>query len=623
MRYFGKLLQEKNDLTASNNMDQSIQSATKHYSSLFTLPSYRKLLLFTFLSCMVCGTFVVALPSFFSISGIVLGVQFSILLFIFSSASDIIVRQTLMKLDPIYTLRRCTGLSLFSNLLWLGFLLFGSILTLYFLSWSFWSYSLLIGFAAVIILRTIALSFTSFRTRLAIVSASLIQPIFCFLPMLYVIFSVNTLKVIMLAYIGLFILISILLAFGFIHFVNNVSIENLQISIATILRAFLVNWMEDVEGPVEAIFESFGCEKTIKFSLLAFGRKDRLKSLFVVSSVHPGPFRNVGSSRFPSMVQEVLEKRHNCVVSVPHGLFSHEFDLSSQSQNQIVLKAIRKSSSFSKFSQKASKFVRVHNDVGSASCQIFGDCALMTLTLAPETTEDFPQEIGDVILEEATKLGIPHATIVNAHNSIDGPFNVEEALEPLKRVGLETLRKASGSNLFPFEVGGAKIVLDEFTCEDGIGPGGICILAIRANKQTCVYVTIDGNNMVSGLREKILEAIKRLGVDDGEVLTTDTHVVNAIVMNERGYNPVGEVIPHDKLINSISQGVREALSNLEPMCSSCQLGSVPNVRVIGKKQIEEIPRLADLALQRAKSVALPIFLSGGLFLVAVLSLFQL
>ena len=623
MRYLGKLLQEKNDLTVLNNMDQSIQRATKHYSSLFTLPSYRKLLLFTFLSCMICGTFVVALPSFFSISGIVLGVQFSILLFILSSTSDIIVRQTVMKLDPIYTLRRCTGLSFFSNLLWLGFLLVGSMLTCYFLSWGFWSYSLLIGYAAVIILRTIALSFTSFRTRLAIILASLIQPIFCFLPMFYVIFSVNTLKVVMFAYIGLFILTSNSVAFVFIYLVNEVSAENLQISIATILRAFLVNWMEDVEGPVETIFEGFGCEKTIKFSLLAFGRKERLKSLVVVSSVHPGPFRNVGSSRFPSMVQKVLEKKHNCVVSVPHGLFSHEFDLSSQSQNHIVLKAIVKSSSFSKFSQKASKFIRVHNDVGSASCQIFGDCALMTLTLAPETTEDFPQEIGDVILEEATKLGISYVTIINAHNSINGSFNVETSLESLKRVGLEALRKASSSNLFPFEVGEAKVVLDEFTCKDGMGPGGICILAFRVNKQTCIYVTVDGNNMVSGLREKILEAIKGLGVNDGEVLTTDTHVVNAIVMNERGYHPVGEIIPHDKLINSISQGVREALTNLEPIHSSCQLGSVPNVRVIGKNQIEEIPHLADLALQRAKGVALPIFLSGGLFLVAVLSLFQL
>lgn len=606
-----------------NNMGHSIQRATKHYSSLFTLPSYKKILLFTFFLCMIGGTFVVASPSFFSVSGIVLGVQFSFLLFFFSTVSDMIIRQALMKLDPIYTIRRCSGLSLFSNLLWLGFLLIGSTLTLVFFSWSFWLYSQLIGFAAIIILRVIVLSFTSFGTHLAIILASLIQPVFCSVPMFYMIFSIGSFKAILLVYLVLFIFISIFVAYGFIHFVDIVGAENLQIPVTTMLRAFLVNWMEDVEGPVETIFESFGCEKTIQFSLLAFGRKDLLKSLVVVSSVHPGPFRNVGSSRLPSMIQETLEKKHHCVISVPHGLFSHEFDLSSQSQNQKVLKAIMESSSFSNFSQKASKFVRVHKDVGSASCQIFGDCALMTLTLAPETTEDFPQEIGDVILKEASKLGISHVIIINAHNSINGPFNVEASLEPLKKVGLQALRKASRSIFFPFEVGEAKIVLNEFTCEDGIGPGGICLLAIRTDEQTCVYVTIDGNNMVSGLREKILEAIKELGVDEGEVLTTDTHVVNAIVMNERGYHPVGEVIPHDKLINCISRGVKEALAKLKPVYSSCRVGVVPNVRVIGEKQIEEIPRLADLALQRAKRVAVPIFLSGGLFLIAVLSLFQL
>jgi len=174
-----------------------------------------------------------------------------------------------------------------------------------------------------------------------------------------------------------------------------------------------------------------------------------------------------------------------------------------------------------------------------------------------------------------------------------------------------------------FEVGAAKVVPDEFSFKDGMGPGGICALAVRVNQQICAYVTIDGNNLVSGLREKILGALKDLGVDEGEVFTTDTHVVNAIVTNARGYHPVGEAISHEKLVAYVRCVVKEALENLEPVMSSWQVGDVPKVRVIGEKQIEELPLVADRALRRGKIVAIPLFSSVGLLLIAALFLLQL
>ncbi len=604
-------------MASNSSLEYSIERAVKHYSSLFVLPSHRKLVFFTFLLCLV-GSVVTLFLLNFSLSVIFLVLQFGFFLFLLSTISDFVIRQVFVKSDPIYNTRRCGALSMFSIFLWFGFLLLGSLLTR--LQVGFWFDLSLIGFAAVCILRLIVFSSTSFAPYWKIIGASLTQPVVCLIPMFYVMYSMGyTFDSAMLLYVLIAVPISIFTAFTFTRIVDNVGSETLKIPTTTILKAFLANWMENLNTPVENLFENFGKEKTIDFSMLAFEADNHFQSVIVVSSVHPGPFKNVGSSLLPFMVQESLEKKLDCVVSVPHGLFGHEFDLSSQKQNEKVLNGLLTYADFSRFASEATSFVRTQRGVANASCQIFGDCAVLTLTLAPETTEDFPQEVGDFILEEVRKLELAHVVIINAHNSINKPFDVSSAVESLKEASLEALKNASKLKPSSFKVGAAKITPNEFSPEDGMGPGGICALTIRVGEQTCAYVTIDGNNMVSGLRETILDSLKELGVNMAEVLTTDTHTVNAIVMTQRGYHPLGEAIPREKLTDYIKLAVKEALNNLKPASVAWQIGTVSDVTVIGEKQIQEMTSLADKALQRAKKTAVPLFTAVGLLLIAVLA----
>jgi putative membrane protein len=158
----------------------------------------------------------------------------------------------------------------------------------------------------------------------------------------------------------------------------------------------------------------------------------------------------------------------------------------------------------------------------------------------------------------------------------------------------------------------------EFSVEDGMGLGGICALVVKIGEQVSAYVIIDGNNMVSGLRDKILDSLGDLGVDGGEVLTTDTHVVNAVVMTARGYHPLGEAIPHEKLISYVKDVVTEALNKREPASAAWCAGAVQNVKVIGETQIETLPFLADKSVQKSKRIAVPLFTAAGLVLVALL-----
>jgi putative membrane protein len=589
----------------------------KHYASLFGLPSHAKVALLTLGLCQIGAISTITL---FAHAPVLLAVQFGLLLFLLSGASDLILGRFVLRSDPIYDVRRSSTLSMFSLLLWFGFLLVGSSLIALFGWWAFWVYAFLLGFAAVCILRSVVLLSTSFSSLWRVISSSLLQPVLSLVPMFYVALSVGqSFEIGQVGYVILAVSVSLATTFLFVHSVDKVGIAALGVPTTKILKAFLANWMEDLIAPVENLFEDFGKEGTIDFSLLAFKGERQVASILAVSSFHPGPFKNVGSSSLPNMIQEALEEKLRCVAAVPHGLFGHDFDLCSQQQNRKVLKAILESAAFERFSSKGTAFVRARKGVASASCQLFGDLAILCLTLAPETTEDFPKEIGDFILELAQKLGLAHVVIINAHNSIDGPFDISHSINDLKDASAAALEKASKQRPSTYEVGAARILPGGLRAEDGMGPGGICALLVRLRNQTYAYVIIDGNNMVSGMRERILAALERLGVDDGEILTTDTHIVNATVMTERGYHPLGEAISQQHLLRYIEQAVKEALSKMTPARASWRCGEVSDVNMIGEQQIREMPLLADEALQRAKHSALTLFAAAGAALVALLA----
>jgi predicted neutral ceramidase superfamily lipid hydrolase len=126
--------------------------------------------------------------------------------------------------------------------------------------------------------------------------------------------------------------------------------------------------------------------------------------------------------------------------------------------------------------------------------------------------------------------------------------------------------------------------------------------------------------MISGLREKILPAIKAAGFEASEVFTTDTHAVSALVTGSRGYHPVGEVMNQDLLTNYITDAAKTAAANLEPAKAGCKHLIVPQVRVIGGSRIASLSLLVDKALVKAKRVVVPIFLTEGLLLILLLAL---
>jgi len=590
---------------------EHIDKLAGRYSSLFTLPSHKDVTIFLCIEGIATGV-AAELPYDPSLHGLTVGLLLGILLFSATQFGNYLTAHIFLRKDLILNHRRCSFLSLASNLFLLVFAFIASLTSTSFSNPNIWLKVALLGVYATLTLRFLVFSSVSSSSSLRIFISAIFQPsLFLILlslipllfrglqPHLFLYFPVAVAT----AFIGVYI---------FTASVDVMGMKTLGIPSIKIFKAFLADWTEGLEKPLEEILEQLGIEREVKVSMIAFRTGERMKAAIVVPGIHPGPFRNVGSSAIPSLIQKALEEKLGCIVSVPHGISGHELDLSSQHQNQRVLKRIIEASEFGAFNPYATPTLSLRKDNATVNCQIFGDCALLTLTLAPETMEDLPLELDDFITQKAKAIGVTGTIVIDAHNSIQGPFNLEEAVSSIKEAVPSALDKAISLTQSRFEVGAAEIVMEHFGIKDGIGPGGICVVIVKVGDQKTAYVTLDGNNMVSGLREKMLSSLKELEVDCGEILTTDTHIVNAVVMADRGYRPVGEVIDHDKLIKHTKMAVTEALENIEPAAASWLQVNIHGVRTIGEQQIDDLSLMVDKAARKAKKISTLVFPAIGI-----------
>jgi putative membrane protein len=606
------------EVSFDDSAAQSMDKAAKHYVSLFRLPSRRKtLLLLAFVSTI--GSLLSVATLFRSVEGIAYGILVGFSLFLTTWAFDCATSELVLKQDPIYDLRRTTTLSLFCWAIWFFFIFVGTALEII-AGVSWWIRLCLLGFSAVLIFRLIVFNSTSFLDRGRLALASVVSPCLNVIPFiaLWIAVGYSTYPITFQRLLFVFFspIVAMAATYFFLHLIDNVATGTLGIPALSLFKAFLLSWVVDSNGPLEEILERLSQTRTVELSLFRFESSERTVCM-IVPSIHPGPFRNVGSSNLPFLLKQAMEKRYGCLACIPHGLFGHELDLASRVQNDKVMNSAVEAFDFDATKSVASPFTTMSDGAASASCQIFDDVALMSVTLAPKTTEDIPQELGLFVQQKAEKNGLVSCTIINAHNSINETNTTPQAAGSLREVTASCLEKAASMQCLPFEVG-ASSVLPEFRLEDGMGQGGITVIVFGVGGQKAAYVVIDGNNIVSGLREEILSALRSIGIDIGEVFSTDTHSVSGVVLGRRGYHPVGEVMNHDKLIDYVEGAAVSALADMRLGKSGCKKISVPNIKVIGREQLENLSLLTDKGLKRAVKGIVPICLASGILLMLFL-----
>lgn len=573
----------------NTNKQNYVTRAASHYRRLFSLPNHITLLLITVISN-IFGSWV-SFQFTFSTRPFVFG---SLVLTLSTFAADMILFTFVITNDSVFTRRRLSGISFFVCLLWIMILVISSLIQLVIgteilLYASFFSASSSFAFRTLIF--TVISTLKKWKNILSIT----LQPSF-YLILLFVFWNLDrTAWNIILATLASAIVLC-LATYIFITLINSKGNQAIGIGAITLFKHFLLNWVANINDLLETHFEKIGIETQTLISLLAFKKKGVVESIIVVPMIHPGPFKNVGSSNLPYQIQTALQSRFDNIVAVPHGTCSHESNLTSQQQCDIVVnEIITLTSHLKKYSPSASKFIQVKKNSAHATCQIFGDIALITLTFAPLGMEDVPKHIGLEIRALGITKGFKDVIVVDAHNSVNTSVDLHiltpKKLRSLVEVADQALSLAAKEKRFPFRMGIAHITPHEFENRSGIGSSGIVTLVITVSDQKVAYIIIDGNNMISGLRERILSSLKDI-IDVGEILTTDTHSVSALQTIDRGYHPVGEAIDVKMLIQHINQAVIQASKSLAPTQVSF-LSKDIKVKILSRKGLLDLSRLVD------------------------------
>ena len=109
-------------MATDNSLNRSIDSAKKHYSSMFSLPSIKTALAAVAVFCVVIGVLTFAVvPS----QGLIGALLLVVSLFVVTLTADLVMSKVLLKCDPIFTLRRTLVLSLAGFGFWLVFIILG------------------------------------------------------------------------------------------------------------------------------------------------------------------------------------------------------------------------------------------------------------------------------------------------------------------------------------------------------------------------------------------------------------------------------------------------------------------------------------------------------------------
>ncbi|MBS7611621.1 DUF2070 family protein [Candidatus Bathyarchaeota archaeon] len=560
----------------------------KYYRRLFKIPSLTMILIEHAILSLIFSLYMRGLTLESILNGILIFTVIPLL-------SDLITR-LICRSEPLLNFRRLSGLTLFSNVTVV-------LVSLIFTPLKYLGVPmdriLLMGFPLSVALRFMVFRVLAFKkTSLPLF---IIQPLSCVLMLTYV-YDLTLYSNILTA-----LLVVLLTTHMYLSLVDREVRPIIGFSGLMLFRAFLANWMENLDGPIENVLEELGVESEHSIDLLIFKTSNR-RTAVIVPYIHPGPFKNVGSSLLPWSIQVFTEKEFKCeAVAVPHGISTHIYNLTSKKYISKILDAL--SSLKLEFNiSEASKPIRVYHGDAQAICQSFDRTAFLVLTLAPNPMEDIPPKVKTILKDYGRFLGFESVMVVDAHNSFSWDIHSmsDETLQALIEAGKTALCMASKAEFNRFKIGFSKKHMHGYDVKDGIGPGGIVLHLFMVENSLYAYVTVDGNNMVSGLREKIIQNLKEMGVSEAEVFTTDTHMVNAVVL-DRGYHPIGEAIDEKSIIQAVLDAFKEAYSRLEWASAYYGETTVRDLKVLGDG-LSKLTKSLEESTKKAKRLAFNIMI---------------
>ncbi|MFC5277248.1 DUF2070 family protein [Halorubrum rubrum] len=332
------------------------------------------------------------------------------------------------------------------------------------------------------------------------------------------------------------------------------------------------------------------------------GRLGEEKARFVLPMIHPGPLGEIGGGDLPRRVALSADG----VGFPPHATAGHDFNLVSESEVDCVIDAADRALDGAAFRREATVPLSVEAGESSVLAQRFGDAALAVSTFAPGSADDVDFAVGQSAMAEFRTGGVEDVLLVDGHNCHTGLSGADlghvtpgsERSYDLYEAAGSAGEAAAAADRGRTELGVAWDPTD-WTPEEGIGPLGVRVAVTRVAGVEAAYVLIDGNNMVPGLREDLLAAVREAtGIDHVEAMTTDNHVVN----RTRADNRVGEEIDAGRLAETVASLAVDAREDLEPVAVAGGTERT-TVTVFGNDRTETLATQANAAISLGAALA--------------------
>jgi putative membrane protein len=180
----------------------------------------------------------------------------------------------------------------------------------------------------------------------------------------------------------------------------------------------------------------------------------------------------------------------------------------------------------------------------------------------------------------------PHVAFVDAHNCFTGDISTVQpgtlVAYEYQSAALHAIEEGQGLEKSTFRIGSAQVI-PPYSRKEGFGDQGIEVLIIEVSGQTTAYILIDGNNVQAGVRDILRNHVLTM-VDEAEIMTTDSHVVNVM----SGKNPVGFNVRPELILPYLEKGVKEALENLAPGEAAGSTALCERIHVFGSQRIVQM-----------------------------------
>lgn len=590
------------------------------YKGLFSVPSSSKLVIIAIISSFIYGLILLEFPVT-SLLGIITDLLvFGLTIFLIPIfASSIVSYSLLGEYRQVLTFRRLIAIGVISNVFLGVVLLFGRLSMTIFQSDRLLLSSAILGIATIAILRYLAFTFLTPQTISNTLLHTFFHPMLSLIAFTWLKFDNNIIRVFLA-----FSIVSVVLLLGMYLYLKKVSNsvkEIVGVQGDALFSAFIKDWFGGKSDDLEALLEDVGEVTNLPITLLLFRREKELKSIFVIPSFHPGPFKDVGSSILPFYLCQKLKEQFNCEILVFHGPSTHALNLVSQRENEKVLSQIQNLLTKDiAFESSATPFVRIIGEEFQIGCQKFNEKIVLIATRSPKTMEDISLEVSLSLIDAIKSRFGTEITVIDGHNCLgeDSPFIVpgSKLASQLLIDGEKAIEEIQEKKNSELKIGTHRLYPD-IKKEEGMGECGIAVLLVEVAGQRTAYVLFDSNNMITGLREKIIQNIQE--VDEIEVMTSDTHTVNALGPSRSGYHPIGEVIDHQKIISYVQEVISQASKNIEEVEVGVIQGNLENVKVIGDRGFENLLEGVARAAHIAKTTFPIIFFV--LYLVSIVFLF--